>query len=57
LLKENYYLYKDELSVDPSQEEEPLSENPDENQNRIEEIKTHKFFHETINAFFWFVFN
>ena len=37
--------------------EKPFLKTPDENQNRIEEIKTHKFFHETINAFFWFVFN
>jgi len=30
----------------------------DENQNRIEKVKTHKFFHETINAFIncWFIF-
>ena len=44
--------------IDPSQEENVFSENPYENQNRIEEIKTYKFFHETFNAFFncWFIF-
>ena len=29
----------------------------DENQNKIEKVKPYKFFHETFNAFFWFVFN
>ena len=50
-------LTPEKTMIDRSQEDNGFTKIPDENQIRIEEVKTYKFFHETFNAFFWFVFN